>query len=203
MVLRAIRKSVSVEMLSHGIVLVSGAGTVVSKLLSRFMRQEGLTVIGLTRSEGTAAHVRSLAPDVEIVSTDTAGWKKKVRSLAGRRNIVAVADCVSGALTGAMAELLVDDGPIITFGGLSSEPIGLTGLQVTSRQLQIRGVTVGRWFTATSEATRQDDVDAALAIARSHPELFGVSDIFGFDEFRDAVREVESPDRRGFVLMRP
>jgi hypothetical protein len=46
---------------------------------------------------------------------------------------------LSGALLGDIVALLKDDSAIISYGDLAPEPISLTGLQIASRQLEVRG----------------------------------------------------------------
>jgi len=201
MVFRDIRRSVSDAALREGAVILTGAGTAVARILARLLVDAGVSVIGLTRSNEGAAQARARAPDVAFVSTKAAGWQAGVRAAAVGRPIVAIADCVSGPLIGEVAELLRDDGLISVYGGLSPEPPGLSGLQIASRGLEIRGVTIGRWFTAATEAMRQADIAAAIELGLRHPELFPVAARVPLENFRDAVALLERPGRDGGVML--
>lgn len=201
MILRDIRRLVHGEALRQGAVILTGAGTAVARMLSVLMLDEGISPIGLTRSSSGAARAKALAPDIAFLSTSDPDWQAGVRDAAAGRPIVAIADCVSGSLVGEVAELLQDDGVISTYGGLAAEPLGLTGLQIASRALQISGVTIGRWFTATTEDVRQADIKAAISLAQRHPELFPVAAKIPLESFRDAMVLLERPNRNGGVIL--
>jgi NADPH2:quinone reductase len=203
MILRGLRKSVPEEKLRDGAVLVTGASSVVARLLLYFLRQEGLNPIGLARSEASAKRVQSELSDVPVTATADAEWKSHVTAGAAGKPIVGVADCVSGALLGEIAPLLADDCGIVTYGSLDNGPIGLNGFDITDHQFVIRGVTFVRWFFEVPPEEQSADIAAAIALARERPSLFTASNVFRLEDFEQAIAAVEQLNRNGFVFLKP
>lgn len=203
MIVRSLRKSVSDEALREGAVLVTGAGSVVARLLLHLLHGEGITAIGLARTSTSAKQIAAELDGVSIIGTDAVDWQDQVRSTAPDRKIVGVLDCVSGALLADIARLLADDAVIVTYGALGGGPFGIGAPQLIGQQLVIRGVVFSRWFIETLPAEKAADVQAAFAVARALPSLFRTSAVYGLDDIREAVRAVEAPGRDGFVFLRP
>lgn len=124
-ILRSLRASVPDETLRNGTVLVTGAGTVVARLLLHMLGEEGLTAIGLARGRATADRIAADLEDVSLTSTDQPDWKEQVTSFAAGRKIVGVLDCVSGPLLVDLAPLLADGAVIVTYGALGGDRFGV------------------------------------------------------------------------------
>lgn len=203
MIMRGLRKSVTQDALSKGAVLVTGASTVVGRLLLYFMLRDGMHPIGLARSEASAERVQSEISGVSVAATADADWRSTVASYAGGRPIVGVADCVSGALVGDLVPLLADDCVIVTYGNLGGGPIGLDGFDLTDHQYVVRGVIFVRWFTEVPPDEQAADIAAAMKLARERPSLFTASNTFNLEAFQEAISAVEKPNRSGFVFLAP
>lgn len=78
MILRALRKSVTDEALRDGAVLITGAGTVVARLLLHFLAEEGFAPIGLARSAASAGRIATALPGVRVSATQDADWPAQV-----------------------------------------------------------------------------------------------------------------------------
>ncbi|MBB3695587.1 alcohol dehydrogenase catalytic domain-containing protein [Sphingomonas sp. BK580] len=203
MIVRGLRKSVSDEVLRDGAVLVTGAGSVVARLLLHMLRQEGVVAIGLARAPASAERVASELNGVPVVATSGLDWQDQVRLMASNKKIIGVLDCVSGPLLAQVAQLLADDAVIVTYGALGGVSIDIGAPQLIGQQLVVRGVVFSRWFTEVSPDEQVEDVRSAFAVARALPSLFRTGSVFDLDHFRDAVRAVEAPGRAGFVFLRP
>lgn len=203
MILRSLRKSVPDEVLSDGAVLVTGASTVVARLLLHFLDRDGLKPIGLARSTASANRVETEVPGTKVTATDRVDWQAQVTSLAAGKKIVGVLDCVSGTLVGDFAPLLADDAAIITYGGLGGGNLGISGLQITDHQFVIRGVNFVRWFLELSQDEQINDIKSAIKLANELPSLFKVGGVYGLADFQEAILAVDAPNRAGFVFFKP
>lgn len=203
MVLRGLRRSVPDTELREGAVLVTGAGTVVARLLLHLLGKEGLVAVGLARSTASARRVAAELADVAVVATDDAGRPAQIVSLAAGRRLVGVLDCVSGSLVRDLVPLLADDAAIVTYGALGGERFGMGAQELVSRQFVVRGVVFTRWFAELTEGEQADDIRAAMALAGKLPSLFKVAAVHALADVRRAVLAVEAPNRDGFVLLRP
>ncbi|WP_192799646.1 alcohol dehydrogenase catalytic domain-containing protein [Brucella intermedia] len=203
MVLRGLRKSISEEMLHDGAVLVTGASTVVARLLLHFLQKDGLKPIGLARSTASGTRVAGELAGVPVTATEVANWQAHVTSIAGERKIVGVLDCVSGSLVRDFLPLLADDAAIITYGGLGAGNLDISALEIVDNQFVIRGITFGRWFSELARDEQINDIRSAIKLARELPSLFKVGGVYNLDEFQAAVSAVEAPNRDGFIFIKP
>jgi NADPH:quinone reductase-like Zn-dependent oxidoreductase len=203
MILRGLRKSVPGDVLRDGAVLVTGASTVVARLLLHFLETEGLKLIGLARSEPSATRVAAELAGVHVAATEDAEWQTQVTSLAARRKIVGVLDCVSGSLVGDLVPLLADDAVILTYGALGGGKLGIGVPDIVNRQFVIRGVTFVRWFSELSQDEQISDMQSAIKLAGELPSLFKAGGVYRLDEFQQAISAVEAPNRDGFVFIKP
>ena len=203
MILRGLRNSVPKHVLRGGAVLVTGASTVVARLLLHFLGKEDLKPIGLARSSVSAKRVAAEMAGVPVAAIEDAEWQAQVASFAAEEKIVGVLDCVSGSLVGELAPLLADDAAIVMYGALGGDKLGITAPEIVGRQFVIRGVVFVRWFTELSQDEQMNDIAAAIRLARELPFLFQVGHIYGLPDFQRAIAAVEAPNRDGFVFMKP
>jgi NADPH:quinone reductase-like Zn-dependent oxidoreductase len=202
MVLRAIRESLEARSVTDGVVLLTGASTAVARLLAHLLREAGVETIGLTRSEAAAVRTGRLVPGVRYVAQESVDWLSALERAAGGRAFVALGDCVSGALLTQLSPLIANGATVVTYGGLDPHPVGLTGLDLASRGLELRGIPVFPWLDMTA-AEKQADISAALALARAHPALFPAAGAYRLEDWREAIVAVETPGREGFVFLKP
>ncbi len=203
MILRGLRKSVPNEVLREGAVLVTGASTVVARLLLHFLDKEGLKPIGLARSSASAKRVATELAGIQVAATEDADWQTQVTSLAVGKKIVGVLDCVSGSLLGDLVPLLADDAAIVTYGALGGGKLGIGGPDVIVHQFIIRGVTFGRWFSELPQDEQINDIRSAIKLAGELPSLFKVGGVYSLADFQRAISAVEAPNRDGFVFIKP
>ena len=203
MILLGLRKSVPDEVLRDGAVLVTGASTVVARLLLHFIDKEGFAAIGLARSTASAMRVATELSGVQVAATEDADWQMQVTSSAGRKKIVGVLDCVSGSLIRDLVPLLADDATIVTYGALSGDKFGVSGYQLVNHQLITRGVVFTRWFVDLSQKEQASDIHSAFKLAGELPSLFKVAGVHSLADFQQAISAVETPNREGFVFIKP
>jgi len=204
MILRGLRKSVSDDVLRDGAVLVTGASTVVARLLLHFLDKEGLRPIGLARSTSSAKRVATELAGLQVAATEEADWQTQITFFAAGKEIVGVLDCVSGSLVGDLVPLLADDATIVAYGSLSGDTqLGITGPELFDHQFVIRGVTFSRWFFELSQDEQINDIQSAIKLADELPSLFKVSSVHSLADFQEAISAVEAPTRDGFVFIKP
>lgn len=202
MILRALRKSVPDEVLRDGAVLVTGASTVVARLLLHFLDKEGLKAIGLARSTASAKRIATELAGVQVTATEDVDWQSQVTSLAAGKKIVGVLDCVSGSLVGDLVPLLADDAAIVTYGALGGDKLGIGASEIVGRQFVIRGVVFVRWFSELTQDEQIDDIQSAIKLVGELPFLFKVGGVYSLADFQQAISAVEAPNREGFVFLK-
>jgi NADPH:quinone reductase-like Zn-dependent oxidoreductase len=111
-------------------------------------------------------------------------WQGQVRRHAGERGVHVVLDCVGGAMTQDLAELLADGGTLISYGHLSSgtTPSEALPLSRTPRD-------------------RAEDVASAQDLAQSTPDLLDVAAGYDVADFKPANEHARRPAKSGTVLL--
>ncbi|MET8036830.1 zinc-binding dehydrogenase [Streptomyces sp. NPDC005345] len=185
----------------NGVLLLTAAGSGVARLLAAMATARGYATISVVRSAEGAARLRPVS-DGPVVSSDDTDWVAKVRDAAEGRQIRVACDPIGGAMAASLAGLLADGGTLLAYGGLAAnEPMGLDSMDVTSRGLSVRGVTIGRWLLNTTLQVRADDISAALQLAQERPDLFAASATYDLGRIADAVKEAERSGKTGTVLL--
>ena len=181
------------------VVLLTGAGSAVGRLLGKLLTDRGVKVIRLVRSEASAEKLSGILPGSPILATDTAGWKDRARAAAEGAKIHAAIDSVAGRLLGDIAELLAEGtGTVINFGSLGGETSDIR--LFPPRSLTLKGVFLGHWMQQPPEQ-READIALARRLAHEPRPLFEVAERYPPSRVADAVTHVGRPGRAGVVLL--
>ncbi|MFG3258476.1 zinc-binding dehydrogenase [Streptomyces sp. NPDC048172] len=197
MLYRAVEEALSGQ---TGPVLQTAAGSSVGRLISAAAVRHDLQLINLVRSTSGAEQVRTSYPSQPVIATCDDDWREQVRLHAGERGVRVVLDCVGGAMTQDLAELLADGGTLISYGRLGSGTTPLEALPLMARALTVRGMSILRWTNRTPEE-RAQDVAFAQDLARNTPDLLEVAADYDLADFKAAVEHARRPAKRGTVLL--
>jgi NADPH:quinone reductase-like Zn-dependent oxidoreductase len=184
----------------EGPVVQTAAGSAIGKLVGAAALRHGFPLVNLVRSAAGAQALRKRFPGLPTISTADPDWRTQAQSAIGGRGAQVVLDAVGGSLTGDLVALLAEGGTLITYGGLGSSSTPVESLGLTSRELTVRGVSVGRWLTRTPEE-RAEDVAFATRLAETAPELLEVAACYDLADFAEAISHVRRPGRSGTVLL--
>ncbi|MEK8174498.1 zinc-binding dehydrogenase [Streptomyces sp. M19] len=135
-----------------------------------------------------------------MIATCDDDWREQVRRQTGGQGIEVVLDCVGGAMTQDLAELLADGGTLISYGHLESGTTLLEKLPLVQRALTVQGVTVWHWMSRSPEE-RAQDVAFALELAQSTPDLLEVAASYDLADFKAAIEHARRPAKSGTVLL--
>ncbi|MFJ1998734.1 zinc-binding dehydrogenase [Streptomyces asiaticus] len=196
MLYRAVEKALRGQ---AGPVLQTAAGSSVGRLVSAAAARHDL-LINLVRSTSGAEKMRTLYPSQPVIATCDDDWRAQVRLHAGERGVQVVLDCVGGAMTQDLAELLADGGTLICYGHLGSGTTPLEALPLMARALTVRGVSILRWMSRTP-MERAQDVAFAQDLAQSTPDLLEVAASYDLADFKAAVEHARRPGKSGTVLL--
>ncbi|MER7780012.1 zinc-binding dehydrogenase [Streptomyces sp. NPDC096191] len=183
-----------------GPVLQTAAGSSIGRLVSAAAARHDLQLINLVRSTSGAEKVRTLYPSQPVIATCDDDWRAQVRLHAGKRGVQAVLDCVGGAMTQDLAELLADGGTLISYGHLGSGTTPLEALPLVARALTVRGLSILRWMSRTRKE-RAQDVAFAQDLAQNTPELLEAAASYDLADFKAAVEHARRPAKSGTVLL--
>jgi NADPH:quinone reductase len=180
------------------VVLLTGAGSAVGRLLGKLLTDRGVKVIRLVRSEAGAEKLAEILPGSPILATDVAGWKDRARAAAEGAKIHTAIDSVGGRLLGDIAELLAEGtGTVVNFGSLGGETSDIR--LFPPRSLTLKGVSLGHWTLQPPEQ-RKADIALAQRLAHEPEPLFEVAERYPPSRISNAVAHVSQAGRAGVVL---
>jgi NADPH:quinone reductase-like Zn-dependent oxidoreductase len=198
-VIRAAHDSLPPNAHTRVVTLLTGAGSAVGRLIGRLLAERGVSVIGLVRSEASAARLASVLPGSPVFATEVAGWKDRVRAASEGATIHVAIDSVGGRLLGDVAELLAErTGTVINFGSLGGETSDIR--LFPPRSLTLKGVVLDSWMQQPPEQ-RQVDIALARRLAHEPGALFEVAGRYPPSRIADAVAHVGQAGRAGVVLI--
>ena len=196
--IRTAHESVPQDERTSVVVLLTAAGSAVSRIVAKLLVERGVKVIRLARSELGAEALAALLPGSPIFATDSIGWKERAGAASGGLKIHVAIDCVGGALLGEIADLLAEGtGTVVNFGTLAGEASDIR--LFAPRALTLKGVFLGQWMQQPAEV-RQADIALALRLAREAMSVFEVAASYPPSRIGDAVAHVGRPRRNGVVL---
>jgi NADPH:quinone reductase-like Zn-dependent oxidoreductase len=182
------------------VVVLTAAGSAVARLVIGLLLDRGFDVVGVIRRETGVNELNVVFPDLPVVSTDKPGWQDRVISAADGHPVGVVLDPVGGETASAAVGLLAQGGSLVSYGDLSGQPISVPALYFSTRDIRISGVTVGRWAGLPVEV-RKADLQLAVELAASKPDLFQVEKTFDLSDVGEAAALVEKPGKSGTVLV--
>ncbi len=178
------------------------ANGAVGKTLAMLAKARGVNVINLVRRDAGVAELTDLGID-NAVSTADPDWKAKVAELTGGAPIKAAVDSIGGTASGDMADLLGENGLLVSFGSMTGEPMQISSGAVIFKQLTVKG-----FWGSTVSATMAPDLRRKLIgelltqVATGKLKL-PTDGVYGLDQVSDAVKASLTPGKTGKVLLRP
>jgi NADPH:quinone reductase-like Zn-dependent oxidoreductase len=197
--IRAAHDSLPPDARTGVVMLLTGAGSAVGRLIGKLLTERGVKVVRLVRSEASAAKLTGTLPGSPVFATQVAGWKDRVRAAAEGAKIHVAIDSVGGPLLGDVAELLAEGtGTVINFGSLGGETSDIRLFPPHS--LTLKGVLLGSWMQQPPEQ-RKADIALAQRLAHEPGTLFEVAERYPPSRIANAVTHVSQAGRSGVVLI--
>ena len=187
--------------LSPGDVVVQNAGnSAVGRAAAFHGRQLGLRVVSLVRDP--ARHEKELlALGTAAVLADDDEAPKRIAALKGSGRVVLALNSIGGASAMRLIKACDAGATVVTFGGMTGEPVRFPTRELIFNDLCLRGFWIDRWCrTATPEAVAALNAKVYDLWRAGLP--VGVDSVFPISEIREAVARAASPGRAGKVLLR-
>lgn len=184
-----------------GAVVQTAAGSAVGRLVDQIGRKQGRKVINIVRSDKTARDLKKHGA-AHVVSSHTKNWQSKVMAAAGKTPIVAAFDPVAGETALSLLPLLSERGDLILYGALSGKPVEVGAMSVAGKDLSVRGYWLSPWL-ANASKTKRNAAYKSLANMLVSGELeIPVAGVYALDDFKQAVKAVETSGRLGKVVLK-
>jgi trans-2-enoyl-CoA reductase len=157
-------------------VIQNGANSGVGRAAIQFAKQWGLRTINIIRDRPDAAATEAMKKELADlgatkVVTETElldkGFAEKVKEWTngGREKVKLGLNCVGGKPTSALVKCLSQGGHLVTYGGMSKQPLQLPTAALIFKDIKFSGFWVSRWSDA-NPVDKKKTVDEILEMTR-------------------------------------
>lgn len=178
------------------------ANGAVGKTLAMLARARGVNTVNLVRRDAGVEELSALGI-ANAVSTATPGWKKKVREITGGASVKAGVDSVGGTASGDIADILGENGLLISFGTMTGEPMIISSGPVIFKQLTIKGF----WGSTVIGNMPPDDrrrlITELMTLVATGKISLPTEAIYDLADIQAAVKTSLTPGKVGKVLLKP
>ncbi len=182
--------------------LVQNAATsAVGRYVIQLARRYGWRTFNVVRDEAGGAAVRKAGGDVVVV--EGSDLRVAFREAAGEVRPRLGLNSVGGESALGVLRLLAPGGVLVTFGGMTSEPVRFPTRQLIFDDLSLRGFWLTRWLREAP----------AVKIGAMYRDLFDlirdgtlrvpVAGVYPLEGFREALAHAARPGRGGKILFVP
>ncbi|WP_296228474.1 zinc-dependent alcohol dehydrogenase family protein [Ralstonia sp. UBA689] len=185
--------------LRHGdAVVITAASSSVGLAAIQVARMVGATAIATTRTNDKAQALREAGADHVIVTQDEDLVARVLDTTHGKGARVAF-DPIAGSMLPLLADALSDDGTVIEYGALSTEPTAFPLFPALAKRLSVHGYTYQRVVRdpAKLAAAKRFILDG-LASGALKPVI---DRVFPLEQIVDAHRYLESNQQFGKIVV--
>jgi NADPH2:quinone reductase len=183
-------------------IIQNAAAGAVGRLVEALAADRGIHVINLIRRKEAIADLQAEGAR-HVLSTDDPAWQAKIATLTGGAPVERALDSVGGHAANDLTRVLGPGGQLISFGGLSGEPLIIDAGNLIFKQAVVKGF----WGSKRAELTPPGDtrrmIGELLRMATEGRLPLRVAARFGLDHVEQAAIASEKPGRFGKIVLRP
>jgi NADPH:quinone reductase-like Zn-dependent oxidoreductase len=184
--------------------LQSAAGSQIGRMMIRLAKSAGIKTINVVRRRDSVAELNQLGADAVIVSAD-GPIDEQVRDITGPEGVRYAVDPVAGETGTQMFKALHEEGRMLVYGSLTSEPIrvGEDPRYILAGRRVLEVFWLGYWLPRLERQARQQLTDAIAGLVRDGTLQTEPGRRYSLNEVGAAVTQAESAGKQGKVLLAP
>ncbi|KYR02553.1 trans-2-enoyl-CoA reductase [Tieghemostelium lacteum] len=109
-------------------------------------------------------------------------------------------NAVGGLSATELARILADNGTLVTYGGMSREPVIIPTSHLIFRNIQSKGFWLNNWYSSHTEAERQEMFDKIFTMIRSKSLKLYIEK-HKFSDFESALIRSQEPGKGRKILL--
>lgn len=181
--------------------IIQNAGnSAVSQCVIQLARERGLRTLNVVRDERWEAPLKALGAD--IVVTESSDYFKRIDELTASARPRLALNSIGGESVGRLLRCLGDDATLVTFGGMTGEPIRFPTRQLIFNNLRLAGFWMDRWNRQASQQARTQLFETVYAAIRKGKLHCPVDATYPLFEYKNALARAEQGGRNGKVLFK-
>lgn len=183
-------------------IIQNTANGAVGKTLATLAQARGVHIINLVRRDTGVDELAALGIE-HAVSTAREGWKKTVRSIVADAPIRAAVDSIGGSASNDLLELLGENGQLVSFGTMTSDPMQISPGNLIFKHATIKGFWASKVSAAMPEQTKRQLSAELLGLAAKGTLKLPVDKVYDLADAAQAAAANMQPGRKGKILLRP
>lgn len=184
-------------------VLQNAGSSALGQCLVQIAHALGLRSVSVVRNvEKWTPILLGLGGDA-VLAEERESVKKIVEIVGGKSNLPKLAlNSIGGESVGRLARMVGVSGTVVTFGGMTGEPIRFPTRQLIFSDLRLRGFWMDRWNRAATPEQRAETSSHIFGLMRAGKLKIAVDSAFPLTDFRIAIARALEGGRNGKVLFR-
>jgi len=186
--------------LERGDWLVQNAGTsAVGVLVAQLARRLGYHCLSVVR-EVAAAEKTLLAAGAGAVVAEDSGYEKNPAPWTGDAPIKLALNAVGGESVGRLCRAVAPRGVVVTYGGISAEPVRFPTRYLIFNDIALRGFWLDRWVHTQPAATVAAMMDDVFPLLRDGVLAQPIAARYPLREWRAALDHAFRSGKGGKVM---
>ncbi len=183
--------------------LMTAAGSGVSKLIFKIAKLRGFSVIGVVRRPEQVEEIKKLGA-AEVICSANEDITKRALAITGLKGVDAVIDAVGGEVSSQCFRALADYGQMMVYGLLELERNSNYDVRkMLFYNLGLRGFWLPGWWTRSSLEVRTQAVNKCFELIRQGILRTSVEKEYSLQDIGLAVQHSERPGNKGRIMLVP
>lgn len=183
-------------------IVLNAANGAVGKQVAMLSKARGIHMVGLVRRDAGIAELKALGID-HVVATSANDWREQVRTIVNGAPIRAAVDSLGGEASGDLAELLGEDGLLVSFGAMSGQPMQIPSGAVIFKHLTVKGFWGSKVSAAISPQHKRELLGELIRLVAAGTLKLPAEAVFDFGGIAAAIERSLAAGKSGKVLLKP
>jgi len=194
-----------VKLKEGDVVIQNGCNSGVGLAVVQLAKNRGIRTINILRDRPNyneiSERLQSLGADLVLSQSDVISRERKVMDMISALPAPVLGlNCVGGRSGTAIACLVADRAPLVTYGGMSRRPVSVPTGRLIFNDLQARGFWLSRWIDEHSAEERGEMIQALTDLMREG-KLVSFTEERPFSEFPAALQRATEGFRDKKVVL--
>jgi len=181
-------------------IIINAANSAIGKMLIRIANHLGLTPIAIVRKAENLGLFRGCATE-QVLNSSAETYPQALAAIARQGGAAAILDCIGGEASLMLAQALMPGGQFIHYGLLSGQPIPATFWR-SRPDIRFSNFHLRLWVHHHDKALVQRRINEVMTLIRDGVIATDIVAEYALEEIDKAVRDVQSGELKGKILLR-
>ncbi|CAG9859786.1 unnamed protein product [Phyllotreta striolata] len=175
-------------------IIQNGANSSCGQIIIQLCKLWGINSINIVRNRPDLPEVKNYL--TELGATYVFSEEELLQNAIQKNDIqkpILGLNCVGGRMALEIAKYLEDGSVLITYGGMSKEPVYIPTSALIFKDIEVRGFWMTRWFNENDDSVEKEDMFEELITMIGNKDLQGsLYEMVKFDDYTKALEHTMS-----------